>query len=1267
MSLIRAAFVRIFSPSTREGEDASSLSKGEGEENSREPAKSSTEGRTGGNVQERHSPRIGADDSTYDKSSLKQGAGGRPQDSPLWERVGQQAAEVAAAWETERRSSGHTIDEQVLKNKHNMASRKGTDASEGGTASVVDASRVIREGKYDTPSNPRARLDFSEATVDLLREQAVEMKSLYERLLAQKPDVSNHSDGKENRKDLPRIEYSKMVTLSLTNFDEYKVSIYNLGYSRKWPVKWSKPSFQDLKEEWDGEEGKDDAIRREAYLVLLNTIPASLKYLVRQVRSGDVIGIWKAIYDRFLHVTTDQVKAMVSEWNNLSMTTLHLNVDKFVSLIVSKSQALREVGEEKSDEDEASTLLKGLSTHFDWLKNNLRMKKKKPKFMELVKIAVDYAHDHKLLDDKSKGSALHTYAPSGHNTPKDFCRSFNSEKGCSRSPCPWKHEKHPNSTMQGVGKHKGKELNRDKKGKVLTAQQEKKKMQCYGCGSFDHLLPKCPKKHEYYEKKKQSNINNDNPKMSLTVSRAVGVYPVIKEKAWIVDSAASEHITTDLRDLTEVREVPLGSVSFVVGNNELMYPTHVGVVEFDKVRLLDVYFCEKCPAKLISVSRLVRKGCGVTICPSSGVFSIKWGDREIIRAILKDQLFYLDVEYSCMVVVKEGNAQSRGCSKLDQTVPLETFISRPSLGLEQGRKESGTLCTVSSSVIQEVEDSEPCDFDIETLYDYHRKAGHINFKKCLRQLKMKAGVLPTCPDCSLMKLKRGSAPSEAKTKATTPNYRLHVDCSGRKRATLSGYRYYLMVVDDYSRKRWALPMKLKSDAFSTLKNHLSMIERHNPNFKVAKIRTDGGGEFISNELKEYFKTLGIQREASSPHCQYQNGVAERSIGIIDGSAKAMMSAASSPTYDWFFATQYATFLINYATYGIDSRAYTPNSLYEGVDRNVRFKGIFGCLAYAKVYVKGKQEPNSRRCIFLGYDEVYKAAVVRDVTGFSKSSRDYHAVDLTFDTTQFPYQHKLVPRPVVPPLDDEDLKEIQAVEEQKLDASDPVADQVQDSRSDELDEKHNEANTDDQDSRRHELDEKHNETNMDDIVDPDTSSPLPDLVKIDDPDDNIPDPPPHVSNRRNPTRVGRGTSSKALENIVNQSSPLFVTMDVDPESRTQALSSPDAQLWIEAEKEEKQAMREANCKLREIFLDKKSGHDPPLQAQCFECGNFRSWCGRMNGWKACQVGCTERHINVICTKCQAAADFNSQLDQWFCGCKEQKRPVRNRTSTDRFLP
>ena len=132
-----------------------------------------------------------------------------------------------------------------------------------------------------------------------------------------------------------------------------------------------------------------------------------------------------------------------------------------------------------------------------------------------------------------------------------------------------------------------------------------------------------------------------------------------------------------------------------------------------------------------------------------------------------------------------------------------------------------------------------------------------------------------CADCSVTKLKRSKVVSETVSRASLPIYRLHVDLSGRKKASLAGYRYYLLIVDDYSRKKWVFNLKAKSEAFQKVKEFVTMVERWKVPLKVAKLRTDGGGEFVSNEFQTYCREIGIGREVSAPYCQYQNGVVER--------------------------------------------------------------------------------------------------------------------------------------------------------------------------------------------------------------------------------------------------------------------------------------------------------------------------------------------------------------------------------------------------------
>lgn len=57
-------------------------------------------------------------------------------------------------------------------------------------------------------------------------------------------------------------------------------------------------------------------------------------------------------------------------------------------------------------------------------------------------------------------------------------------------------------------------------------------------------------------------------------------------------------------------------------------------------------------------------------------------------------------------------------------------------------------------------------------------------------------------------------------------------------------RYFLIIVDDFSRNTWTYLLGLKSDAIHVIHHFLVLIENQ---FKcsVTKIRTDNGGEFFN--------------------------------------------------------------------------------------------------------------------------------------------------------------------------------------------------------------------------------------------------------------------------------------------------------------------------------------------------------------------------------------------------------------------------------------
>jgi transposase InsO family protein len=57
---------------------------------------------------------------------------------------------------------------------------------------------------------------------------------------------------------------------------------------------------------------------------------------------------------------------------------------------------------------------------------------------------------------------------------------------------------------------------------------------------------------------------------------------------------------------------------------------------------------------------------------------------------------------------------------------------------------------------------------------------------------------------------------------------------------------------------------------------------------VKALRSDNGGEYVSNEFKNLCAKEGIRRELNTPHNPQQNGVAERKNKSIVGVARVML-------------------------------------------------------------------------------------------------------------------------------------------------------------------------------------------------------------------------------------------------------------------------------------------------------------------------------------------------------------------------------------------
>lgn len=93
-----------------------------------------------------------------------------------------------------------------------------------------------------------------------------------------------------------------------------------------------------------------------------------------------------------------------------------------------------------------------------------------------------------------------------------------------------------------------------------------------------------------------------------------------------------------------------------------------------------------------------------------------------------------------------------------------------------------------------------------------------------------------------------------------------------KRATYDSFKYFLNIVNDYSRGTWTFRFSTKSNAF-TIKLFLAMTE---PQFntKVKILGSDNALELQSiNESSFFLKSKGIIHQTSYAYFPQQNGVA----------------------------------------------------------------------------------------------------------------------------------------------------------------------------------------------------------------------------------------------------------------------------------------------------------------------------------------------------------------------------------------------------------
>ena len=80
--------------------------------------------------------------------------------------------------------------------------------------------------------------------------------------------------------------------------------------------------------------------------------------------------------------------------------------------------------------------------------------------------------------------------------------------------------------------------------------------------------------------------------------------------------------------------------------------------------------------------------------------------------------------------------------------------------------------------------------------------------------------------------------------------------------------------------------------------------------QIKALRSDRGGEYLSNKFRDYCEEHGIRRFYTAPYTPQQNGVAERKNRTIVDMTRSMLKTKGMPKEFWAEAVMCSVYVQN---------------------------------------------------------------------------------------------------------------------------------------------------------------------------------------------------------------------------------------------------------------------------------------------------------------------------------------------------------------------